>query len=322
MRPTALLVFALTGSLLFAGYAVASTVGIDGDTLRFDAGPGEFNEVDIMLQSGQFTVQDGTGGPNTLSVTARPPCQAGFKDLIGAYCPAEGVNRIAVTLGDENDSVSIGAMAATDYPTTIDGGGGADQIWAGPQADDVHGGPGNDTITGNRGRDVLSGDAGDDTIDAADGLPDQIACGPGIDNVTADLVDVAADDCELVNIGPGQPQQVTIRDPASSPLAALRARGLRTHLTCPAACAARAELLLPAVAGASSTNASVSSTSRLVASGRARRGGAGGLTVVTSLRPGAVRRLRHLRPRRLTLRATVTIRSTTTVLQRFIRVGT
>jgi hypothetical protein len=320
MRPTASLLLALTGSVLIAGGAAASTVSIDGDTLRYDAAPGEFNELNISLQSGEFTVQEGEGGPS-VPVTAQPPCEVSAKTLIGAFCPPAGVNRIAVSLGDENDYVGIGGISATDYPTTIDLGDGADRVFGGPQADDVHGGPGNDTIKGNEGRDVLSGDGGDDMIDAADALPDQIACGPGTDDVDADFVDVVADDCELVNIGPGQPQQVTLRDPAPSPLSTLQTRGLRAHLICPAACVARAQLLLPAVAGASSaTLADAARTTRLVATGRARRNAAGGLTVVTCLRRGAAQRLRHLRPAHLTLRTTVTIRSSTTILQRFVHV--
>jgi Ca2+-binding RTX toxin-like protein len=315
MRPTPIVLLALTASLLGAGGTAASTVSIDGDTLRYDAAPGEFNELNISLQSGEFIVQEGFGSLS-VPVIAQPPCEASPKTLIGALCPPTGVNRIAVSVGDENDYVGIGG----DYVTTIDLGDGADRVFGGPQADDVRGGPGNDTIRGNGGRDVLSGDRGDDMIEAADALPDQIACGPGIDDVNADFVDAVADDCELVNIGPGQPQQITLRDPAPTPLSTLQTRGLRAHLICPAACVARAQLLLPAVAGASATLAGASRATRLVATGRARRNAAGGLTVVTSLRRGGAQRLRRLRPAHLTLRTTVTVRSSTTILQRFVHV--
>ena len=208
MRPTALVLVALTASLLAADTAVAGTVGIEGDTLHYVAAPGEFNALTIMLQGDRFTIQDGsTGNRDTLYVTAQPPC---YRDatplpdpgLIDAYCPPAGVNRIAVELGDQNDYAGIGGMTPTDFPATIDGGDGADTIYGGPQADVIHGGPGNDTLQGNAGRDVLSGDEGDDTINAADGWPDQVTCGPGFDTVTADSLDTVADDCELLN---GQP---------------------------------------------------------------------------------------------------------------------
>jgi hemolysin type calcium-binding protein len=325
VRAAALALVTSTFLLLAAGTAAAGTVGIDGDTLHYEAAPGEFNELYLLLQGGEFTVQDGTSGTrDTLFVHARPPCRRDntpqpSPGLMDAYCPPAGVTRIAVELGDGNDSASIGGMGSTDYPVTADGGEGADRIASGPQADDVHGGPGNDTLTGNEGRDVLSGDEGDDAINAADALPDRVFCGPGVDSVTADFVDTVADDCELINIGPGQPQQVIMNEPAPPSVGTLLARGLRARLTCAAACAARTDLLLPARAKASSSLVRAAG-SRLLATGRAHRGAAGRLTVVARLRPGAARRLRRLHPVRLTLRTTVEHGASTTVLQRSLRV--
>lgn len=314
MRLPVLALVTSTALLLVTGTAAAGTVGIDGDAVHYEAAPGEFNELYIALQGGEFTIQDGTGGTrDTLPVTARPPCRHDATPqpspgLMDAYCPPQGVERIAIELGDGNDFGEVGGMASTDYPATVDGGPGADRIWAGPQADDVHGGPGNDTLTGNAGRDVLAGDDGDDAIDAADALPDRVSCGPGYDSVSADVVDAVADDCELINIGPGQPQQVIMNGPAPPLLDTLLAkRSLRAHVTCGAACAVRADLLLPA-------------SSRLLATGSARRASAGKLTVVTRLHRAAARRLRSLHPSRLRLRATVVHGASTTVLQRFVRV--
>jgi hypothetical protein len=311
MRAHGLALVTLVALFAATGTATAGTVGIDGDTLHYEASAGEFNELNVMLQGGQFTIQDGTGGTrDTLPVTARPPCRhddtAGpYPGLIDAYCPPTGVERIAIELGDGNDYAGIGAMGATDYPSTIDGGGGADRVFAGPQADDVHGGPGADTLIGNKGRDTLSGDDGDDSIDAADTLPDHVSCGPGYDSVNADLIDTVSEDCELINIGP-QPQQVIVNVPSPPTLGTLLAqRGLRARLTCAAACAARAELMLH---------------SRLVASGHGKRGSAGRLTIVTRLRSGAARTLKRVHPKRLMLRTTVENGASTTVLQRSVRV--
>ena len=100
---TAFVLVALTASLFAAGTAVAGTVGIDGDTLRYDAAPGEFNQLAIMLQSGRFTIQDGYSQTrDTLFVTALAPCvrdttpqpDPGMTD---AYCPPR-VTRIAYGL--------------------------------------------------------------------------------------------------------------------------------------------------------------------------------------------------------------------------------
>jgi hypothetical protein len=308
-------------TLLSAATANAGTVGIDGDALHYEAAPGEFNELYITLQSSRFTIQDGTGGTrDTLFVTARPPCERDATPqpsvgLIDAYCPPAGVARIAVALGDGNDYVSIGTMGATDFPATIDGGDGADRLWAGPQADDVSGGPGSDTLTGNGGRDTLRGGAGDDVIETADGLPDWVACGTGIDTVTADLIDTVADDCEQVNIGAGQPQLVILREPPPYSLGALRTQGLPAKLTCPAACDVRADLLLPVRA----PDAAHAAASRVVATGHSKRRSAGRLTVVARLKRGAAGRLRRVRPRQLTLRTTVKVGPSTTVLQRYVR---
>jgi hypothetical protein len=52
-------------TLLSAATANAGTVGIDGDALHYEAAPGEFNELYITLQSGRFTIQDGTGAHAT-----------------------------------------------------------------------------------------------------------------------------------------------------------------------------------------------------------------------------------------------------------------
>jgi hypothetical protein len=324
MRAVTLALAVSAALLLVTGTAFAGTVGIDDHTLYYKAAPGEFNELNVMLQSGEFTIQDGTGGTrDTLPVTAKPPCRHDdtpqpSPGLMDAYCPPAGVERIAVELGDGNDYAGIGAMAATDYPSTIDGGEGADQIFAGPQGDDVHGGPGNDTITGNAGRDVLSGDDGDDAINAADNLPDRVSCGPGYDSVNADFIDTVSEDCELINIG-AQPQQVIMNGPPAPSLGTLVDHGLGAHLVCAAACEARADLLLPAGATKASAAVRAAASSRLLATGHGHRGSAGKLTVVTRLRHGAASKLRRLHPKRLMLRATVTNGGATTVLQRSVR---
>jgi Ca2+-binding RTX toxin-like protein len=206
-------------------------------------------------------------------------------------------------------------MSATDFPSTIDGGDGADRVSAGPQADNVRGGPGNDTLTGNGGRDTLRGEDGDDVINAADALPDWVSCGAGIDAVTADLIDTVAEDCEQINIGPGQPPLVILREPPAASFAALRMRGLRADLTCPATCSARSDLLLPAHAA----NRRAGASRRLLGTGSAQRTGAGRLTIVAHLKRGAARRLRRLRPLWLSVRTTVNIGASTTILQRRVR---
>jgi hypothetical protein len=310
MNPAALLAPAvLASAFAFAAPAPAATVGVadrdGGRTLVYAADPGEFNELTIMLQGGRFTVQDGTVGfRETLPVRAEHPCSPNDSpermDMFDAFCPPQGVALLDLAVGDENDYVSIGSMSATDYPTVIDLGTGSDRVYAGPQRDVVRGGTGDDTLTGNAGRDTLLGGAGDDAVAAADGgVPDEIACGDGYDTVKADLVDVTAEDCELVGIGPDQPQQIVMRvEPAPS--------GLLSRLSCPAACEVESELVLGA--------------RRVVGTGRARRDAAGRLVLRTRLRRGMARRIARLARPRLTLRTTVSVDGApTTIVRRRVR---
>jgi hypothetical protein len=52
-------------------------------------------------------------------------------------------------------------------------------------------------VSGGPGRDSLATGAGDDRIEVADGRTDRVRCGPGIDSVTADRIDVLSG-CEKI----------------------------------------------------------------------------------------------------------------------------
>jgi Ca2+-binding RTX toxin-like protein len=323
------LVIAAIAALGAAVPASAATVGIEdgesGKVLRYVAEPGEWNELYIMLQSGRFTIQDGTSGTrDTLFVAAEPPCvrdatPLSIPMLIDAYCPPDGVSAIAVDVADGNDYVSVGAMLGTDFPSTIAAGAGADRVSGGPQGDDVRGDADNDTLSGNNGRDLLSGGEGDDLIEAADVFPDRVSCGPGYDQVVADLIDVAAEDCELVAIGAGQPAVIVMRVQEAPTLIGVSRSGLRSRVNCPAACEVKSELLI-ASRSATAALAGARRRSRLVGRGRASRSAPGILGVRTRLLSGAARRLRRLGRPPLTLRTTVTSGGTNvTVLQGRVR---
>ena len=111
--------------------------------------------------------------------------------------------------------VRIGAVTVSldDVANDVGGSGGFDNIRSdvevvlGTPGDDVlHGsdGPdelqgsfGKDTLVGFGGPDVLNGGADHDTIDAFDGEPDQIFCGPSLDDdVFKDkVIDIETGDC-------------------------------------------------------------------------------------------------------------------------------
>jgi Ca2+-binding RTX toxin-like protein len=104
----------------------------------------------------------------------------------------------------------IHGLDGEDY---IDGGLGNNVIYGGPgntdeslsgdEGDDViYGGDGNDFwLLGRAGEDVLYGRKGNDGLDATtgeseDGQRDQLYCGPGKDEYTADKLDYVDSSCE------------------------------------------------------------------------------------------------------------------------------
>jgi Ca2+-binding RTX toxin-like protein len=79
----------------------------------------------------------------------------------------------------------------------LTGGPGADILEGGIEVDTLVGADGNDQLIGGPGRDRMNGGAGDDVIQAADGSPDEIVCGPGVDRVVKDRLDRLPADCEV-----------------------------------------------------------------------------------------------------------------------------
>ncbi len=68
----------------------------------------------------------------------------------------------------------------------VRGGRGADRVKGGAGSDSVKGGRGSDIVVGGGDLDDLGGGIGDDRIRAADGVAEQIRCGPGTDSAIAD----------------------------------------------------------------------------------------------------------------------------------------
>ncbi|HJS93524.1 MAG TPA: hypothetical protein VJ741_04615, partial [Solirubrobacteraceae bacterium] len=109
-------------------------------------------------------------------------------------------------------------LTAGTGSVTLDGQDGNDTLYGGPGRDTLEGGPGDDTIN-TAGPDgagpasvygdyggcsaIYSCPTGNDTINADDGVAQQIGCGPGGDIVHADALDTVATDpvngCETVS---------------------------------------------------------------------------------------------------------------------------
>jgi hypothetical protein len=101
------------------------------------------------------------------------------------------------------------ALAGTATARTIVGTAKGETLTGTPRADSILGRAGNDRLTGGLGADFLNGGAGRDIISAGsgndrvtaeyDGARDSVVCGPGLDTVTADLLDSVATSCELAS---------------------------------------------------------------------------------------------------------------------------
>ena len=141
--------------------------------------------------------------------------------IVSVRCPAAGVNRLRIDLGDREDGATVeielpvtvlggtgadtvrtgagaDAVAGDDGDDEIDAGAGADQVNAGDGDDRIAGGSGDDVVEAGLGVDAIAAGDGDDGVRARDGVEDRIDCGPGTDTVDADTLDVIAAGCERV----------------------------------------------------------------------------------------------------------------------------
>lgn len=120
----------------------------------------------------------------------------------GASC-GPGTDTITLDLGDvvPDDCETVGYnIWGTDGADQIDGTPYADFVVPFDGADTIRTYGGDDFVNGGNdtGPDVYWFGAGDDSVRARDGIVDTIHCGPGHDRVTADEIDVVADDCEFL----------------------------------------------------------------------------------------------------------------------------
>jgi hemolysin type calcium-binding protein len=105
--------------------------------------------------------------------------------------------------GAGNDSI-VGEQDPTFDPTVgndnLEGGDGNDSLNGGDGDNQLDGGNGNDVIQGGFGSDRFIGGAGNDTLQADDGVFDQLSCGSGTDSGTADPDDLINPDCEAISL--------------------------------------------------------------------------------------------------------------------------
>jgi Ca2+-binding RTX toxin-like protein len=119
--------------------------------------------------------------------------------LLGLMLVAAGGVLLALAAGD----------ALADTRGALFGGGGADALRGSDGSkrlfgiggeDEIRGLAGDDELCDGPGRDAVLGGAGDDFVEARDGEPDRVACGPGEDAASLDEGD-AAGSCETLYPG-------------------------------------------------------------------------------------------------------------------------
>jgi hypothetical protein len=105
--------------------ASGATVGEGDGALRYSAGPGEINWLEISLtDAGEYRLHDSGGfGHADVRADLGPGCR---RDGHDAICDPDSVDRIRVTLRDEADRL----FPATDLPAPFEysGGGAVDSI--------------------------------------------------------------------------------------------------------------------------------------------------------------------------------------------------
>ena len=263
-----------------ADAAASPAVDITLDGVANDGRPGEGDNIVGVeeLDVGAVRTFTGDDGPNVFTA----PEKGTAARILGM-----GGNDV-LTASDANGDV-------------VDGGSGDDTLNGGMGDDTIVGGPGSDTIAGDRPArcnelhcDFTSG-WGDDTIDVRDGAVDHVQCGPGTDTVTADPIDLVADDCEHVTgataggsgAGAGAGASVAgtagataARITGTTKLASVLRGGLRVAVAVPAA-------------GRVGASARSAQSTVAMGSGTARR--AGTITIRARFSASARRRLAHRR---------------------------
>ena len=100
-----------------------------------------------------------------------------------------------VLRGTDRDDRLEGTRRADD----ISGRKGDDRLFGKHGRDFLVGGSGKDRVDGGSAFDELRGGAGNDVIDARDGSPDLIDCGPGFDRAIVGVIEDGVFDCEQVD---------------------------------------------------------------------------------------------------------------------------
>jgi Ca2+-binding RTX toxin-like protein len=174
--------------------------GSGNDRLQGGSGDDTFVVADTSGTDGTDTYLGGSG-VDTLLYASRT---VALNITIGNAASGDGANGEGDNVADM-DVVGGGSgndrITGSGAPETLLGNDGHDVLDGRGGSDRLFGGPGNDSLTGGAGIDEVFGGPGFDFLSLRDGEVDVADCGPGVDNVLADLRD-ALTGCELVDRTP------------------------------------------------------------------------------------------------------------------------
>jgi Ca2+-binding RTX toxin-like protein len=186
--PAAML--ALAAALLLPSAALAvppAVVSFGGGVANVNATTGSEDELVLSRGGIFFRVDAPTSKVIAAGGCSGPPTQT-FVSCLTIF--GASLQRIAVNLGNKDDTVNLSQIPAT-VTSTLNGGRGDDRIT---------GGPGADAIIGGRGQDLARGGAGNDNLNMRDGSRDvRIDCGAGTDRAKLDRRDPRPRNCERVS---------------------------------------------------------------------------------------------------------------------------
>lgn len=194
--------------LAFPGAASAATVISTGSAVSYQGDLGETNDAELNLSA---------DGQQLVFVEHSTNLAAGLgctEVMTGEVtCPASGVTRVAVELGDNDDRFAIGLEGAPSPPVDVTGGDGLDLVsytGATPVTvtldDTANDGPADrgdnihadvENISGTQAADAFTGSAAPNLFTGGTGA-DTYACGEGTDIVDGDKTDQVNPDCEIV----------------------------------------------------------------------------------------------------------------------------
>lgn len=177
--------------------AQADTVRCSRDTLQ---------RLDLEMGAGADSATNTTGYPATFNGGAGDDqYDGGGGALPDDVHGGPGIDTVRYDTSHLNLTITLDDVANDGAPNAganihsdvedVTAGSGDDRLVGDDANNRLEGGPGNDTIIGNEGIDALIGGPGNDSIYAADGSPDTVDCGDGVDGASTDRHDTRVD-CE------------------------------------------------------------------------------------------------------------------------------